>query len=74
MTDHTPAVVAASLPRIGFIGTGIGVWDFTHGDTVAPTLLFQGGRQVWQASGPKQNEMLFVVSGRLRGALGAGTI
>ena len=23
--------------RKGFIGTGVGVWDFTDGDTVAPT-------------------------------------
>ena len=51
--------------RKGFIGTGIGVWDFTHGDTVAPVWLLQGGRQVWKASGPKENELHFVVTGRL---------
>ena len=51
--------------RKGFIGTGIGVWDFTHGDTVAPVWLLQGGHRVWTASGPKANELHFVVTGRL---------
>ncbi|HEX7486655.1 MAG TPA: hypothetical protein VF332_10915, partial [Vicinamibacterales bacterium] len=51
--------------RKGFIGTGIGVWDFTHGDTVAPVWLLQGGRQIWRASGPKANELHFVVTGRM---------
>jgi hypothetical protein len=47
-----------------FVGTGIGVWDFTHGDTVAPVWLFQGGTQVWEG-GAKNNQMFFVISGRL---------
>jgi hypothetical protein len=51
--------------RKGFIGTGIGVWDFTHSNTVAPVWLLQGGRQVWKAAGPKENELHFVVTGRL---------
>ncbi len=50
--------------RKGFIGTGIGVWDFTHSDTVAATWLFQGGAKIWEG-GAKGNEMHFVVSGRL---------
>ncbi len=51
--------------RKGFIGTGLGVWDFTHGDTVAPTWLFQGGRQLWKGTGAREDEVLFVVSARL---------
>ncbi|HEY3384664.1 MAG TPA: hypothetical protein VGK32_23125 [Vicinamibacterales bacterium] len=51
--------------RNGFFGTGIGVWDFTHSDTVAPVWLLQGGRRLWKASGANQNELHFVVTGRL---------
>jgi nucleoid-associated protein YgaU len=51
--------------RKGFVGSGIGVWDFTRGDTVAPVWLLQGGARVWQSAGPRENELHFVVSGRL---------
>ena len=51
--------------RKGFVGTGIGVWDFTRGGTVAPTWLLQGGARVWQAQGARPNELHFVVSSRL---------
>ena len=49
----------------GFFGTGIGVWDFTHSDTVSPTWLLHGGRQIWQATGPKRTAAYWVMSGRL---------
>ncbi len=48
----------------GFIGTGIGVWDITHGDTVAPVWLVQGGTKIWEG-GAKNNQMFFVVTGRM---------
>jgi hypothetical protein len=50
--------------RTGFFGAGVGVWDFTRSGTVAPTLLVQGGHQVWKAKGPRQDELHFVVTGR----------
>jgi hypothetical protein len=49
--------------RTGYIGTGVGVWDFTRSDTVAPVWLLQGGRQVWKAKGPREDELHFVVAG-----------
>jgi hypothetical protein len=51
--------------RKGFIGTGIGVWDITHSDTVAPVWLFQGGRQLWKGSGADMKEAHFFVQGRM---------
>jgi hypothetical protein len=51
--------------RKGFIGTGIGVWDITHSDTVAPVWLFQGGRQLWKGAGADMREAHFIVQGRL---------
>ena len=51
--------------RKGFIGTGIDLYDFTHGDTIAPAWLFQGGAKLWQGTGAKEPELHFVISGRL---------
>ena len=50
--------------RKGFFGFNVGVWDFTHGDMVAPTAGLQFGRQLWSA-GAGGNELHFVGSGRL---------
>ena len=54
--------------RKGFIGTGIGVWDITHSDTVAPVWLIQGGKLLWKGT-PKApgdgSELHFVVTARL---------
>ena len=33
-----------------YIGTGLGVWDFTDGDTVAPTALINFGVPIWKSS------------------------
>jgi hypothetical protein len=49
--------------RGGFIGTGIGVWDVNHSDTVAPVWLLQGGKRLW--TGGNKSEMHFVVTTRL---------
>jgi hypothetical protein len=51
--------------RKGFIGTGVGVWDFTHSDTVAPAWLFQAGTQLWKGQGVDMRELHFLVQGRL---------
>ena len=31
-----------------YIGTGLGIWDFTDGDTVAPTALLNFGVPIWK--------------------------
>ncbi len=46
-----------------FFGTGIGVWDITHSDTVAPTWLLQFGKRV--TGEPDRSGLYFVASGRL---------
>ncbi len=51
--------------RKGFIGSGVGVWDFTWGEMIAPTWLLQGGARVWQSKGQRPNELHFVASGHL---------
>jgi hypothetical protein len=46
-----------------YIGTGIGVWDITHSDTVAPTLLLNFGVPIWGTVG--SNRLYFTGEGRL---------
>ncbi len=33
-----------------YIGTGLGIWDITDGDTVAPTVLLNFGVPIWKSS------------------------
>ena len=33
-----------------YIGTGLGIWDFTDGDTVAPTALINFGVPIWKST------------------------
>ena len=47
----------------GFVGFGVGVWDFNHSDNVAPTLLFHFGREVYRAA--NENKLLLIGEGRL---------
>jgi hypothetical protein len=46
-----------------FVGAGIGVWDFTHSNYVAPSVLVHAGQQIW--SNAAQNKLFFVGEGRL---------
>jgi hypothetical protein len=50
--------------RRGYFGFSLGVWDFAHGDLVAPTAGIQFGKRLWSA-GAGGNELHFVGSGRL---------
>ncbi len=47
----------------GFVGVGLGVWDFNHSDNVAPTFLFHFGREVYRAQ--NENKLLLIAEGRL---------
>jgi hypothetical protein len=47
----------------GFIGTGLGVWDFAHSKTVAPVLLVQAGIRLVPGAG--DGGFYFVPSGRV---------
>jgi hypothetical protein len=48
--------------RKTYIGTGFGVWDFTHTDWITPTLLVNFGQQLWEGSAT--NRLFFTVEGR----------
>jgi hypothetical protein len=65
--DRTSVFAEAEFNRVfsnGFLGAGVGVWDFNHGDNVTPSLLIHGGVPVVRdADG--QSRLLFVVEGRL---------
>ncbi|MEW5981199.1 MAG: hypothetical protein AB1806_02380 [Acidobacteriota bacterium] len=52
-----------STDMTSYVGAGIGVWDFSHNDWVAPTLSIQFGRQVW--TNAKDDKLYFVGEGRL---------
>jgi hypothetical protein len=45
------------------VGTGFGVWDFTHSGMIAPTLLVNFGQQVWQNE--TTSRIYFAVEGRV---------
>ena len=49
--------------RKTYIGTGFGLWDFTHGDWMTPSILVNFGHQVWEGSAT--NRLFFTVEGRL---------
>jgi hypothetical protein len=46
----------------GFVGSGIGVWDVTHSETLAPTWLIHGGREIARHESLR---VLFMGEGRL---------
>jgi hypothetical protein len=63
---NTSAFAELELNRTyekGYIGTGIGVWDFTHSGTIAPTLLLNWGQEIWRNQ--KKNRLFFTIEGRL---------
>lgn len=47
----------------GYLGTGIGAWDFNHSDTVAASWLLHAGREVYRAAG--DHRLFLVAEGRL---------
>lgn len=47
----------------GFVGTGIGVWDFNHSDDVAATWLIHAGREIFRSA--NDHRLLLVGEGRL---------
>lgn len=49
----------------GYIGTGIGVWDFAHSDSVAASWLLHFGVQVWENPNNPSQKLYFVGEGRL---------
>lgn len=60
--DRTSLFAEVELNRViggGFVGAGIGVWDFNHTDNVAPSLLVHVGAPL------ASTRVLFVVEGRL---------
>jgi hypothetical protein len=64
--SNTSAFAELELNRVyekGFFGTGIGVWDFTHSGTIAPTLLLNWGQEIWRNQ--KKNRLFFNIEGRL---------
>lgn len=46
-----------------YIGTGVGVWDITHSDTVSPTVLLNFGVPIWGSVG--NDRLYFTGEGRL---------
>jgi hypothetical protein len=49
--------------RKTYIGTGVGLWDFTHSDWMTPSILVNFGQQVWEGSAT--NHLFFTVEGRV---------
>ena len=46
-----------------YIGASFGIWDFTHGDYVTPSIGLQFGSQVW--TNAKEDKMYLVAEGRM---------
>jgi hypothetical protein len=46
-----------------YVGASFGVWDFTHGDWVTPSIGVQFGSQVW--TNPKEDKLYVVAEGRM---------
>jgi hypothetical protein len=49
--------------RKTYIGTGVGLWDFTHSDWMTPSILVNFGQQLWE--GAATNHLFFTVEGRV---------
>ena len=50
--------------RDGYVGTGISLWDFNHGDQVTGGLLIGFGIPVWRDP-VSSHSLLFAAEGRL---------
>ena len=46
-----------------YVGASFGIWDFTHGDFVTPSIGLQFGSQVW--TNAKEDKMYVVAEGRM---------
>jgi len=46
-----------------YIGASVGIWDFTHGDYVTPSIGVQFGSQVW--TNAKEDKLYVVAEGRM---------
>jgi len=46
-----------------YMGAGVGIWDFSHTDWIAPTLSVQFGREMWNDT--KHSKLYFVGEGRV---------
>jgi nucleoid-associated protein YgaU len=46
-----------------YFGASVGIWDFTHGDWVTPSIGVQFGSQVW--TNAKEDKMYLVAEGRM---------
>ena len=46
-----------------YVGTGLGLWDITHGDFITPTVLLHFGLPLWK--GDDQRTLFFVTEGRV---------
>jgi hypothetical protein len=46
-----------------YVGASFGIWDFTHGDYVTPSIGLQFGSQVW--TNAKEDKMYLVAEGRM---------
>ena len=65
-SDDTSLFAEVEFNRVferSFVGTGIGVWDFTHSDTVAATWLIHAGREIYRQA--NENRLFLVAEGRL---------
>lgn len=47
----------------GYVGTGLGLWDFTHSDSLTPNALVHFGIPLWKAA--DQRTLYFVTEGRV---------
>ncbi|MGE0362588.1 MAG: hypothetical protein AB7H93_05645 [Vicinamibacterales bacterium] len=47
----------------GYVGTGLGLWDFTHSDSLTPNALLHFGIPLWKAA--DQRTLYFVTEGRV---------
>jgi hypothetical protein len=52
-----------STDQKSYFGAGVGIWDLTHTDWLAPTLSLQFGREMWNNT--KHNKLYFVGEGRM---------
>ncbi len=47
-----------------YLGTGLGLYDFTHGDNITPSVLLHAGLPLTKYA-DERSRLLFVVEGRL---------
>jgi hypothetical protein len=66
-SDRTSLFVDAELnykfTNGAYVGTGLGLWDFNHGDYMTPTGLVHFGVPLWR--GAERNILYFVTEGRV---------